>query len=54
MTNKIFKSIAEAAEYYGMNKYKNNISACCKGKVKTCGKYNGQKLKWAYIETTKL
>ena len=27
-TNKIFKSIAEAAEYYGMNKYKNNISAC--------------------------
>ena len=31
-TNKKFDSIADAAEYYGMDRSKNNISSCCKGK----------------------
>lgn len=49
-TNKIFKSIKLAAEYYNL-KSSSNIVDCCKGRVKTAGKnpVTGEKLKWAYL-----
>ena len=48
-TGKIFKSIAEASKYYNLKG--NHISACCKGKLKSCGKHpiTGEKLVWKYL-----
>ena len=48
-TGKIFKSIAEASKYYNLRG--NHISACCKGKLKSCGKHpiTGEKLVWKYL-----
>ena len=46
-TKKIFYTLKEGAEHYSCNKI--NISNCCKGKRKSCGKYNGQKLVWRYL-----
>lgn len=46
-TKKIFYTIIEGAKYYNCNG--NNITNCCKGKKKSCGKYNGKKLVWRYI-----
>lgn len=47
-TNEIFESITEASLKY--NIHRSNISRCCKGKMKTCGKINGAKAEWAYYE----
>ena len=49
-TGEIFEYIKQAAEKYGV--YKQSISACCKGKLKTAGKdpITGEKLKWKYID----
>ena len=48
-TGKTFKSIAEASKYYNLKG--NHISACCKGKLKSCGKHpiTGEKLVWKYL-----
>ena len=48
-TGKVFKSIAEASKYYNLRG--NHISACCKGKLKSCGKHpiTGEKLVWKYL-----
>lgn len=47
-TNTVFNSIKEGAEYYNIKS--NHISCCCRGERKSCGKYNGQKLVWRYLE----
>ena len=48
-TMTVFDSLIDGAEYYGI--HKENISNCCKGKRKSAGKYNNQKLIWRYIDT---
>lgn len=47
--NMIFDSITEAKKYFNMEST-SHISECCLGKLKSCGKYNGEKLHWKYIE----
>lgn len=48
-TGKVFNSIKEASIYYGI-KCTTAISACCKGKTKSCGKLeDGTKLVWSYF-----
>lgn len=47
-TNKIFNSQTEGAEFYNIQQ--SSISRCCKGKQKYCGKHNGKKLVWKYLE----
>ena len=42
-----FNSIKEASEFYQCSN--STIVACCKGKVKSAGKYNGEKLIWKYL-----
>lgn len=44
---KIFKSIQEASELYNIDN--SSISACCKGKRKSAGKFNGEKAIWRYL-----
>ena len=46
-TGKTFDSIQEASSFYGVSHQ--TISACCKGKRKSAGKFNGKKLIWEYI-----
>ena len=41
-------SQAEAKKYFNM-KSNSHICECCSGKLKSCGKYNGKKLHWKYI-----
>ena len=49
-TQKIFFTTKDGANYYGI-KQKTCISACCKGKQKSCGKLSdGTKLVWMYLE----
>ena len=48
-TKRIFFSATEGAEYYGI-KNKGDVSSCCRGKRKSCGKLeNGTKLVWRYL-----
>ena len=47
-----FDYIKQGAEYFNIKSQ--NISQCCKGKIKSSGKYNGQKLVWRYIEIIEL
>lgn len=47
-TNKIFDSVSDAARFYDIAFQ--GISLCCKGKTKTCGKYNNEKLQWRFID----
>ena len=47
-TGKVFNTLKQAAEYYNIN---NDISECCRGKRKSCGKLpDGTPLKWKYYE----
>lgn len=47
-TNQIFNSIMEASRQ--MNCYDSQISLCCRGKAKFCGKLkDGTKLHWEYV-----
>ena len=50
--NKVFDSIEEAKEFCNM-KSGSSIGSCCKGKRKTAGKFNGEKLKWMYYSEYK-
>jgi len=45
-TGEIFKSTKEASKFYNCDS--SNITACCKGRLKTAGKFNGVKLVWEY------
>lgn len=45
-TNKVFNSIKEASEYYGIRK--DGISRACSGKSSYCGIKDGLKLTWSY------
>lgn len=45
-TNKYFSTIMEASNEYHVDP--SSIVKCCKGKNKSCGKYNGEKLTWRY------
>lgn len=47
-TGEIFNCIKDAERKYNVSHQ--NISKCCKGKYKSAGKLNGQKLVWYYIE----
>lgn len=49
---KIFDSVREAADYYNINE--SNITKCCKGKRPSCGKENGKKLEWKYLDNTEV
>ena len=46
--NMVFNSVTEAKKYFNM-KSNSHICECCSGKLKSCGKYNGKKLHWKYI-----
>ena len=47
-TNKVFDSIKSASQFYNCNK--SDLSQCCKGKRKSCGKLSdGTKLEWKYF-----
>ena len=49
-TGRIFSSIQEASNYYNIKSY-SNISSCCTGKLKACGKLeDGTSLQWQYYE----
>lgn len=50
-TSKEFESAKEAEYIYGVSH--SNIAACCKGKRKSAGKLNGEKLVWEYINDDK-
>ena len=56
INNKIFGAFdyaTQGAEYF--NCHQSHISDCCKGKkYKSCGKYNGYKIVWRYIEIIEL
>lgn len=47
-TNKIFDSAKVGAEFYGITG--THITKCCKGKLKSSGKFNGTKLLWKYYD----
>ena len=47
-TKRIFGAAAEGAEYYGL-KSKGDVSACCRGRRKSAGKLNGEKLVWKFL-----
>lgn len=46
-TKRIFYTITEASKYFKISD--SIIIRCCKGKSKSAGKYNGEKLVWRYI-----
>lgn len=46
-TNKIFDTVVEASKFYKIDR-RNIIRACQTGR--TCGKFNGNKLHWAYFD----
>ena len=47
--NIVFDSVTEARKYFNI-KSNSHICECCSGKLKSAGKYNGQKLHWKYIK----
>ena len=51
-TMMVFDCIEEAADYYSINQ--SSICSCCKGKRKSAGKLNNQKLVWRYIDIFEL
>lgn len=48
-TGKIFNSLTMGANEYNI-KCMSGITSVCKGKKKSCGKYNGVPLKWMYYD----
>lgn len=46
-TKRIFFTAIDGADYY--NVLRQSIGKCCKGKIKSAGKHNGQKLVWRYL-----
>ena len=49
-TKRIFVTIDEGAKFYNI-KSKTNITKCCKGERKSCGKLeDGTKLVWKYVK----
>lgn len=46
-TKKIFLTAKDGANFYNIDN--SHIIKCCKGKVKSAGKCNGQKLVWKYL-----
>lgn len=46
-TGRIFPSAREGAKYYNCDHA--DICKCCKGKRKSAGKLNGEKLIWKYL-----
>lgn len=47
--NIVFDSVTEASKYFNM-KSNSHICECCSGKLKSAGKYNGQKLHWKFAK----
>ena len=49
-TGEVFESINEASKKYNINQ--GNISACCRGKLKSAGKnpVTGEKMIWIYVD----
>lgn len=47
-TKRIFPSISEGEKYYDILGH-GHINACCLGKRKSAGKYQGKKLVWRYL-----
>ena len=45
-TDKYFRDASTAAKYY--NLHISGLHKSCRGEYQTCGKYNGEKLKWEY------
>lgn len=46
-TKRLFCTGIDGAHYYNVSNA--SVSSCCKGKLKSAGKYNGQKLVWRYV-----
>ena len=47
---KIFDSVKQASKFYNIKSY-SNISRCCAGKLKSCGKLeDGTPLRWMYYK----
>ena len=46
-TKRIFLTVKDGASYYNIGCQ--NICKCCKGQRNYCGKHNGQKLVWRYL-----
>lgn len=44
-TKRIFHTAKEGSKYYGAG----HVVECCQGKLKSAGKYNGEKLVWRYL-----
>ena len=51
-TMTVFNTIKEASTYY--KTHSSRICSCCRGKHKSAGKFNGQKLVWRYIDIIEL
>lgn len=51
-TKRIFNSVNEGGRTYGVDR--SSIASCCKGKLKSAGKFNGEKLVWKYINIIEL
>ena len=49
-TGEVFNTMKEACEKYNISNQ--NISKCCRGRLKSAGKHpvTGEKLKWEYVE----
>lgn len=49
-TGEVFNTMKEACEKYNISNQ--NISKCCRGRLKSAGKHpvTGEKLKWKYVE----
>jgi len=47
-TGEIFNSSGEASKFYNINR--SNILLCCKHKNSYCGKINGVKLRWEFVD----
>ena len=45
-TDKYFRDASTAAKYYSL--HISGLHKACRGEYQTCGKYNGEKLKWEY------
>ena len=48
----VFDTIAEGSIYF--NCATSSISKCCKGKIKSSGKYQGKKIVWRYLDVIEL
>lgn len=47
-TNEVFDCIKDGADKYNLDR--SSLAKCCKGKLKSCGKLNGNPMLWTYYD----